>query len=146
MQRRTTPPEPDHVHEHEFVGEPEIFNDGYEFTVTHYCDYAEHSSAGHSERLDETFYKTEYSCDATQDTHYVFDHVYWVDPDGNEHTEGNVDILDIDAEWGHFFEEFILRLPEYIDRPIDIENDEVMLHIFGDLWAVYEKSGQKVRE
>jgi hypothetical protein len=69
--RRTAPPSNPHAHEHEFrVIEDDsafFYEDGALF-VTERCDYIEQRSAGHSKRLDETFYETMYECE-TERTH-----------------------------------------------------------------------------
>lgn len=58
-----------HAHEHEWAvpehSDAWLYEDG-AMHVWEDCRYIEQRSAGHSERLDETFYETMYECDASR--------------------------------------------------------------------------------
>jgi hypothetical protein len=63
--RRTAPPSNSHAHEHEWIviedDSAYMYEDGALF-IRQECMYSEERSAGHSSRLDETFYETMYEC------------------------------------------------------------------------------------
>lgn len=64
--RRTEPPEPSHAHEHQWRVPEHTSAFRYEDGAVHVedeCHYTEGKTAGHSERLDETFYETTYVCE-----------------------------------------------------------------------------------
>jgi hypothetical protein len=86
---RRAPPEPSHAHEHEWAGPDDdsgfIYEDGAMY-ITEHCRYSEERAAGHSDRLDETFYETMYACEASRFHRFdltKIEHVYFRD-DGEE--------------------------------------------------------------
>jgi hypothetical protein len=75
-------------HNHEWITPLDdstyIYEDG-ALHITERCEYIEQRSAGHSERLDETFYETMYKCEAERCHRFDvtgIEHVYYRDDEG----------------------------------------------------------------
>lgn len=84
--RHTGPDPSNHAHEHEWYSPRDdsafYYEDG-ALHLTEVCEYIEQRSAGHSERLDETFYETMYECDVTRVHRFDLTRIERVESDGS---------------------------------------------------------------